>query len=379
MPESPSVARQSARSRWSNIKSEVSVWGIVAAVYAIGFPFAYALIMRAQDRREIGSIASELLATTIPSLIVGVVAWRLSPRLTARGPFRLAAAHIAGALVCGGILAFAALVRSLFGGGTGSIPSFVRYSLPWQVMFGTMLYGLIAGASRVVSAERRLREHEASAARAEVARVQAQLEALRGKLDPHFLFNTLHSLNAIARDDPPAVQIALVQLSELLRYVLEVRKSGNDDVPLSEEWKFINHYIALERLRFGSRLEIVQSLDDEALECEVPAFLLQPIVENSIHHGLVGDNSTGRISVGARVEDERLILTVTDNGVGANPEELLSASGMGLALVRERLALRYGDKADVKIRTASGEGCEVRLTLPATAWYAHGLRGRGNG
>jgi len=356
--------------RWSRAGTNAGMWGIVAAAYAVGFPFAYAFIMRAQDRRAAGSIAGELLATTIPSLVVGIVAWRLSPRLTARGPFGLAAAHVAGATVCGAILALAALLRVIVGPGGGSIQDFIRYSLPWQMMFGTMLYGLIAGASRVVSAERRLRDHEAAAARAEVARVQAQLETLQGKLDPHFLFNTLHSLNAIARDDPPAVQIALVQLSELLRYVLEVRKSGSDDVPLSEEWKFIDHYIALEKLRFGDRLEVLQSLDDEALECKVPAFLLQPIVENAIHHGLGGDQATGCISIAAHVEDETLILSVRDNGAGADPRELFRADGMGLALVRERLALRFGDKGSLDFRTAPGDGCEVKLTLPATVWYA---------
>ena len=355
----------------ARLRSDTGVWGIVAAAYAIGFPFAYALIMRAQDRRELGSIAGELLATTISSLVVGVVAWRLSPLLRARSSFAIAAAHIAGGLLCGGILALAAWLRETLGPGGGSIDNFVRYSLPWQVMFGTMLYGLIAGASRVVATERSLREHEAAAARAEVARVQAELETLRGKLDPHFLFNTLHSLNAIARDDPPAVQVALVQLSELMRYVLDVRKSGSDDVPLSEEWKFISHYIALERLRFGNRLAIAQSLDDEALECKVPAFLLQPIVENSIHHGLSGEGVTGSICVNARVEDERLILTVRDNGAGATPADLARSGGMGLALVRERLALRYGDNARLEIRTAPGEGCEVKVILPARAWYAH--------
>ena len=153
------------------------------------------------------------------------------------------------------------------------------------IFLGLVFYATITGAVRSNEVLKRLREQEARAARAEAQRAQAEalrtqaeLRALRAQLNPHFLFNTLHTLLALVRRDQKAAEEALEQFGELLHYSLGVHQDGREDVPFAEEWEFVRNYLALEKLRLGERLHLELDVDTEVLDCTVPAFSLQPLV-----------------------------------------------------------------------------------------------------
>jgi signal transduction histidine kinase len=247
---------------------------------------------------------------------------------------------------------------------------YLTRNAPWEWVSGLFLYGVVAAVGHAVAISRQLRERETAATRAE-------LHALRAQLDPHFLFNTLHSLIALARRDPAAVERGLETFGTLLRYVLHAnhgraadtpgaRPAGDDDVALAEELAFVRDYLALERLRLGDRLRVEETFDDDALECAVPPFTLQPLVENAIRHGLAPRASGGTLRLAAAVHDDgRLAIEVADDGVGCDPDEPAGAGGLGLDLVRRRMLARFGASARVDIVTAPAEGFRVRISVPA--------------
>jgi len=225
------------------------------------------------------------------------------------------------------------------------------------------LYGLVAGVSYAVRTQRRLRDQEMAAVRAETLATRAQLKALRAQVNPHFLFNALHSLTTLIRNDSSAAEEALDRLGGLLRYTLD--DSFSDDVPLANEWEFVCHYLALESLRLGPRLRIRSELDEDALECLVPSFILQPLVENAVRHGLARRTQGGSLSIEARVKGDELVLRVKDDGCGASREEMERASGFGLRTLRQRLEARYNGLSRFDIVTALGTGFEVTVAIPA--------------
>jgi LytS/YehU family sensor histidine kinase len=249
---------------------------------------------------------------------------------------------------------------------------FSGYSLQWQLFSGRMIYGTLASVSYVVQVAERLRHEEARAARAESLRVRAELEALRAKLNPHFLFNTLHSLMALVRHNPRAAEQSLEQFAALLRYTLSLESdpSGNgaagrtDDVTLASEWKFVENYLALERLRLGRRLRVEADVAADLLDCTLPALTLQPLVENAIKHAIAPRAQGGTLRILARLEaDETLRLEVADDGPGidlARPRE----AGLGLPLVRRRLETRYGGRAGFRVETEPGAGFRVVVRVP---------------
>ncbi|HYR12001.1 MAG TPA: histidine kinase, partial [Longimicrobium sp.] len=240
------------------------------------------------------------------------------------------------------------------------------YALPWQMFSGVMVYAAIAGISYALQAARRLREQEARAARAEALRARAELQALRAQLDPHFLFNTLHSLMALVRHEPARAEDALERFAGLLRYTLHARGSETDDVPLAREWAFVRDFLALERIRLGERLRVDEDVDPEALECPVPAFTLQPLVENAIRHAVAPHARGATVSVTARRVQGALELCVEDDGPGADPAAVERADGVGLRVVRQRLRARYGEAARMEVDARPGAGFAVRIRIPVS-------------
>jgi LytS/YehU family sensor histidine kinase len=236
-----------------------------------------------------------------------------------------------------------------------------RRFLPFEVVTDLFLYGLIAGVSYTLRAERRARDERLAAAQAEAAAARDQLGALRAQLHPHFLFNSLHSVAALIRHEPDAAETAVERLGELLRYALD---SGHELVPLAEEWRFTRDYLALEELRLGERLRVTADLEDEALESLVPAFTLQPLVENAVRHAVAPRAQGGQVQILGRVEGDRLLLSVRDDGPGARSESVGEGPGLGLRLVRDRLATLCGESARLSIETGPGSGFAVSVSLP---------------
>jgi sensor histidine kinase YesM len=231
--------------------------------------------------------------------------------------------------------------------------------LIWNLLMGSWLYLVVAGLSYAVRAHRRIRAQEAAAAEARLLAQQAQLVALRAQVNPHFLFNALHSVGALVTSDPIKADRALECLGDLLRYAL----GTEHEVLFAQEWKFTQDYLAFEELRLGERLRVHADAQSAAMPVIVPPLILQPLVENAVRHGIADRAEGGRIDLRARVEDARLVLTVSDDGDGHVHG---AAEGVGLGSVRRRLASLYGGRATVSTeRTPSGFVATITVPLDA--------------
>jgi signal transduction histidine kinase len=227
----------------------------------------------------------------------------------------------------------------------------------WNLLMGTWLYLVVAGISYAMRGERRVRAEEKAAAEAHLLAERAQLAALRAQVNPHFLFNALHSVGALVESDPPRADEALERLGELLRYAL----GSEEEVPFADEWKFTENYLAFERLRLGDRLKVDARAEPASLEALVPPLILQPLVENAVRHGISDRLEGGRVELGARVEGDDLVLRVRDDGAGGGAAA--SRDGLGLASVRRRLELRYGGRAALSVDSGAG-GYDVSVRIP---------------
>jgi signal transduction histidine kinase len=237
----------------------------------------------------------------------------------------------------------------------------------WQAMFMMMMYWAAAGGFTAYRAVRRARAEAQATAQARELLARSELAALRSKLNPHFLFNTLHGIVTLVRKDARRAEQALLRFSDLLRYVLDTEKSGADTVPLADELAFTRDYLALEQLRLGDRLQVRWQVDDAAEGVPIPALTLQPLVENAIKHAFNPRTAPGVLTVSAVLGDGLLRLSVEDDGPGTAPQPVASGHGLGLATVARRLTLLHGDRGTLRVDTAPGAGFAVHVTLPAGA------------
>ena len=327
----------------------------------------YAIVLG--TRRDIDPLSAIFGATWAvgTAAILGVPAWWASMRFRyeRRHRIRFFFVHAVLCVVYAGLMTVEVALSIKYRAPAGDYEQFMQQALGWQLLYGMALYGLVVGISYAVQAARRLRDEERRTARAEALRVDAELRALRAQLNPHFLFNTLHSITALVRIDPASGERALEQFAALLRYVLDVNRERSEEVPLEEEMGFVRTYLALERLRLAERLQVIEEIDPDALECLVLAFSLQPLVENAIKHGIAPRAGAGTLRVAANLADDHLVLEVADDGGGADGARVAEAAGVGLSAVRQRLETRWGARARMEIVTAPRNGFLVRITVPA--------------
>ncbi|MGB2603331.1 MAG: histidine kinase [Candidatus Sulfotelmatobacter sp.] len=194
--------------------------------------------------------------------------------------------------------------------------------------------------------------------------LHARMEALQNQINPHFLFNTLNSISSLVRFDPDTAREVISKLATILRRLLN---STDSFVPLREEVEFIDNYLDIEVVRFGNdKLRVVKELDPASLDVMVPSMLLQPLVENSIKHGLASMVEGGSIYLRSRLSESRLVIEVEDDGVGisATQPESTAGAGIGMANISERLHVLYGDTARMTIDSGEGNGTLVRIRLP---------------
>ena len=198
--------------------------------------------------------------------------------------------------------------------------------------------------------------------------LHARMEALQNQINPHFLFNTLNSVSSLVRFDPDTARDLIIKLANILRRLLH---STDAFVPLRDEVEFIDNYLDIEVVRFGrDKLQVIKNLEPASLDVMVPSMLLQPLVENSIKHGLSSKVEGGSIFLRSHVVDSRLVIEVEDDGVGMGSAQLLErptgigGTGIGMANVAERLKVLYGDTARMTIDSHEGKGTLVRLRLP---------------
>ena len=194
---------------------------------------------------------------------------------------------------------------------------------------------------------------------------RARLELLQAHLAPHFLFNTLHFIGSTVRSDPAAAETMIAQLGDLLRSALEKREEAL--ISLGEELELLETYLAIQATRFGDRLRVVVEVSPDALDACVPTFLLQPLAENAIRHGVGARTGDGRLDVRAVREGERVRVTLEDDGPGPGRTAAAPAQngrGLGLANTRERLALAFGGTAGLSVGEREGGGTRVSIYLP---------------
>ena len=194
----------------------------------------------------------------------------------------------------------------------------------------------------------------------------AKLEALANQISPHFLFNTLASISSLIRTQPDTARMLIAKLSGLLRRLM---RSTDHFVTLREELQSIDEYLDIEVVRFGPQLRVDKQISPDTLEVIVPSMILQPLVENSIKHGLARKVGGGRITIAAVLRDRHAIIEVRDDGLGMSEERLERAlsSGIGLSNVNERLQTIYGAHYQLKLTSVPGQGTCARMVIPELA------------
>lgn len=290
-----------------------------------------------------------------PCFLFGWVVWRLlmrRPRIET--PTRAFLTHAATA-VAFSIIWTTPLVVLVYVMRQEVSPAYLRGGAVWQLVWGLVIYGVLMFAAR---AYQRAREQE-------LAATNAELQALRAQLDPHFLFNTLHSLTQLAHEDPDATQNALQRFGELMRYRLKTGREPGSDIPLEQELEFVRHYLELEKLRLGERLGVIENIDPETLELAVPPLLLQPLVENAIRHGLAPRTRGGTVRLSASMAADQLIIVVSDDGEGAEAGRISQSTGLGLKAVKRQLDAHFHAATQMSVDTQPERGFTVTLRMPA--------------
>jgi len=278
---------------------------------------------------------------------------------------RTAAAHAAGALVLCVAWASLGTVLGLALHRYPAVPghmraaylSWVLTSVPWSVFMYFTVLGCVYAFTYFLEA----REREAQRARLAQQLAEARLGALRMQLNPHFLFNSLNAITVLVRDhDTRTASRMLELLGGVLRQVLH--GEPRHEVPLGDELRFLERYLAIEQVRFSDRLRVRWSVDDALRDALVPEFILQPLVENAVRHGVAQRADAGTIEISAHALGTDLALAVRDDGPGYDPAT--AGAGVGLANVRARLETLFGDAGRLEIRRVDDGGTLATIRVP---------------
>ena len=279
-------------------------------------------------------------------------------------------AHIPGSLVLTSLCLYVqAGLKALLG--LGSIRAvldprvLLQSASSGMFLWVWIIYWMILGAWLAKQYQERFRWSELQRERTERLSTQAQLRSLRLQIDPHFLFNALNAISSEVEADPVSARNMIEHLGNLLRLTLDT--NDRQLVPLSEELLFLDHYLAIQRIRFGDRLRFEQAIDEDVRHVLVPSMTIQPLVENSIRHGLSHRARGGLVRVAARRSGEQHIrITVEDDGVGLPADWTPGKSlGLGLSITGQRLAALYPRQNSVfDVRRRKKGGTEVELRLP---------------
>ncbi len=225
-----------------------------------------------------------------------------------------------------------------------------------------LLYWAVVAVYEGLSWYMKVQESQRRQAELEARLTGARLEALRMQLQPHFLFNTLHTISSMIHTDPNGADLMVVRLSEFLRMSLE--NSASQEAPLEEELEFIERYLEIERIRFHDRLKVLYDIPSDTLDATVPRLILQPLVENAIKHGVSKVSGPGSVRITARAGEGKLTLAVRDNGPGFENGSPSQCNRIGLRNTRERLERLYGREQQLVLRNLDKGGVEATVTIP---------------
>lgn len=243
-------------------------------------------------------------------------------------------------------------------------PSEILRSILHPIFLWTwVIYWLVLGGLLAKRYHEQFLSSELRAERLERLSTQATLHSLRLQLDPHFLFNALNTISAQVESEPKLARRMIEHLGDLLRQTIETK--DRLEVHLSEELALLEHYLAIQRIRFAGRLRFESDVDCSVESATVPALILQPLVENAIRHGLSRRAAGGMVLVSARKQEDFLVLTVEDDGDGL-PEgwRIETGEGVGLSVTRQRIAAAYGNDAAFEVKGRNGGGTLVLIRLP---------------
>ncbi len=235
----------------------------------------------------------------------------------------------------------------------------------YRLIGGVFLYVLLGAFLMWTESVRRVEESRAVAAREAMLRAQAELQALRAWFNPHFVFNTLHSMLLLVRADPAAAERAIEDVAALIRYADRLRRHDVDLVPLADEVAFCRRYAALEGLRLDDRLRLEWSVAPETEAVAAPAFALQTLLENAVQHAVAPRREGAAVDVHARLDGDDLVLEVVDDGPGVPSDALRPEAGHGLGLLRRRLAALYGPDGRLDLAARPEGGLRATIRIPA--------------
>jgi two-component system LytT family sensor kinase len=243
---------------------------------------------------------------------------------------------------------------------------------PWHVLRSMFLASVVddvTGAyipivliAHAVSYYRRFRERELRATQLEGQLAKARLQTLKSQLQPHFLFNTMHSISALMLTDVNAADRMMSRLSDLLRMSLET--AGTQITTLNRELEFVHCYLDIEKVRFEERMQVIFDIAPETLDAQVPHLLLQPLVDNAVKHGISKVPGGGEIRITVNARNGELQLKIEDNGPGLRSLSTIPANGLGLRITRERLESLYGQNQSLEVISPPDGGVTVRVCIP---------------
>jgi two-component system, LytTR family, sensor kinase len=243
-------------------------------------------------------------------------------------------------------------------------PHLFMNALRGMFLWNLLIYWVIAGGWQAYRYNQSYVSSELRSARLERQFSEARLNVLRMQLNPHFLFNALNTISSQVERDPRLARAMIEHLGDLLRLSLESK--DKQEVPLAEEMEFLEHYVAIQKIRFGEHLKIEVAVTPEARTALVPSLFLQPLVENAIRHGVSRRASGGTVDISAVRVDGRVKIRVADDGMGLPAGwDLQKSAGLGLSATRERIAGIYPDaRSRFEIRNREGGGTEVEVDIP---------------
>jgi two-component system, LytTR family, sensor kinase len=231
----------------------------------------------------------------------------------------------------------------------------------WALDMNVFYYAVIAASVTAADFYYLYRERQRKANELHTELVTAKLETLKMQLQPHFLFNTLNTINALIHEDSEAADRMVTRLADLLRLTLY---ESRHEVPLARELEFVSAYVDIQQIRFQNRLAVSFEVRGPLLGAQVPSLVLQPLVENAIRHGIAPRARAGNVWVRAQRDGDRLILEVEDDGVGLPPGGDVMVRGIGLANTRARLQQLYDVNYELLIRRRENGGTHVRISIP---------------
>jgi two-component system sensor histidine kinase AlgZ len=339
----------------------------LGAYLAVWIPLACLLIFLIKVSGGIGTLEATVLLAPMAVLFAAAClsAWytcRATPLRTA-GITRLFVTHLFAAFV----LSFLwAQIGRLYAHAVSSSTSFqgldVRYDAHSAILVisGVLLYLVNVGFFYVLIALEASRAAEARVLETSVFARDAELKALKAQVNPHFLFNSLNSISALTSSDPAKAREMCILLAEFLRMTLGLGEKSS--IPLSEELSLLHRFLAIEKVRFGSRLQMTEDIPEDCKSMLIPPLLLQPLVENAVTHGIANLPEGGSLRLAAHCHNGRLSIVVENSfDAEATPNH---RTGMGLQNVRQRLEARYEKSASMRV-TAEAASFQVSLSLPA--------------